>query len=246
MAKKSPRICALCLNERMLCKSHIIPEFMYKTLYDEEHKILMVSAHSEVKNKDIQKGVWDYLLCADCETKFSQWENYVYQVYKGGVPLTVVEAVQGRGVTLDDVDYTKFKLFQLSILWRAHLSKHDFFSAVDLGLRHSEIIRQHLLAGNPGSTKDYGCMMCCLVEDEVVTDLIGQASRVRLKGITCYRFIFGGFLWAYPVSSHTPQIFHEYFLQESGRLVYAIKKLSDLKTLRAFAERAFQLGRLND
>lgn len=33
--------CKLCLEEKILLKkSHIIPEFMYKDLYDENHKLI--------------------------------------------------------------------------------------------------------------------------------------------------------------------------------------------------------------
>ena len=37
-------ICRLCLEEQALIKkSHIIPEFMYQDLFDENHKFIMTS-----------------------------------------------------------------------------------------------------------------------------------------------------------------------------------------------------------
>jgi len=248
VSKKGLRVCALCLHERELCRSHIIPEFIYKSLYDDDHRIEMISAKPEVENRDIQKGLWEHMLCHDCETKISKWEDYAKHAITGGnkAPITVVEAIRGRGVKVAGIDYHKFKLFQLSVLWRAHVAKWPFFSAVDLG-HHAEPIRHMILNEVPGMSKEYGCVMCSVVEnDAVIVDIIEQPLKTMLGGVDCFRFLFGGFIWAFPFSNSPPSHLEEFFLQSDGTLVWAIGKLSQLKSMQGFAERAAMLGRLED
>lgn len=135
--------CALCLEESDLRQSHIIPEFMYKSLYDEINRFHVLSVIPEKSNWKEQKGLRERLLCGKCEQKLSVWERYASLVLKGGIPLT--HRREGSIIHLSGVDYKQFKLFQLSILWRASVSTLQFFEKVQLG-EHAEIIRQHLLA----------------------------------------------------------------------------------------------------
>jgi hypothetical protein len=39
--------CKLCLKEKELCHSHIIPEFFYKPLYTDKHKFLAIPSNKE-------------------------------------------------------------------------------------------------------------------------------------------------------------------------------------------------------
>src|SRR5436190_785668 len=110
--------CALCRNDRELRHSHVIPEFMYQPLYDEKHKFWVLSA-SETSWQE-QKGLREYLLCNACEVKISRWETYTSRLLSNRVP--TVAKRSGDLIWVDGADYTQFKLFQLSILWRAAVS----------------------------------------------------------------------------------------------------------------------------
>jgi len=61
---------------------------------------------------------------------FGQLEKYVSQFFEGGLNLNISKA--HFGLIIEDIDYTKFKLFQLSILWRAGISKDKHFSEIEL------------------------------------------------------------------------------------------------------------------
>jgi hypothetical protein len=101
-------------------------------------------------------------------------------------------------------DYALFRLFQLSLLWRAHLSKHQLFAAVDLGPRHAERVRTMLDTENPGAAADYSCFLSVLyVAGEQRADVMLQAGSGRTEGQRTYRLIFAGFHWMFVVSSHT-------------------------------------------
>lgn len=64
-------ICKLCLQEKELCESHIIPKFVYRPVNDEKRREVVVS---ENKYSIVQNGVKIPLLCKECEGKFSNYE----------------------------------------------------------------------------------------------------------------------------------------------------------------------------
>jgi len=67
-------ICALCGEEKRLCESHIIPKFAIdwiKKTSATGYLRQMVN-----KNKRVQDGSKEKLLCNDCELRFSKYEDY--------------------------------------------------------------------------------------------------------------------------------------------------------------------------
>jgi hypothetical protein len=51
---------------------------------------------------------------------------------------------------INGLDYAMFKLFHLSVLWRAGVSTREEFRNVKLG-SHEDVIRQMLLRDDPGA-----------------------------------------------------------------------------------------------
>ena len=64
-------ICKLCLQEKELCESHIIPKFVYRPVNDEKRREVVIS---ENKYSIVQNGVKIPLLCKECEGKLSNYE----------------------------------------------------------------------------------------------------------------------------------------------------------------------------
>ena len=95
------------------------------------------------------------------------------------------------------------KLFQLSILWRASVSKLEIFGDVKLG-PHEEYLRNMLINENPGKDYEYGCLQFAIFMEEtkLADGLIMPPAIIRLDGFRLCRFTFGGLIWLYVVSSH--------------------------------------------
>jgi hypothetical protein len=234
--------CALCLENKELKRSHIIPEFLYETIYDKKHRLHMLSIIPDQDNSFEQKGLRERLLCGDCEQHLSVWERYASLVLKSGIPIDYYQ--EGNIVYISGIDYNKFKLFQLSILWRAGISSLQFFEKVQLG-KHAETIRQLLLCNNAGSSKRYGCFMFGLkYEGKAFTDIIMQPGKIRLNGHTAYKFVFGGFLWAILVSNHDliPPL-DQCVLQPSGKSVLLIQEADSMQNLTSFSITLNNMGR---
>jgi hypothetical protein len=119
-------LCPLCTHEGELVSSHIIPEFLYETLYDEKHRFHQLSLDPGQRNQFKQKGLREPLLCVPCEQMLSVSEQYMSKLLNGGVRAQVRH--DGQYLHLSGLDYQKLKLFQLSVLWRAGVSNLPSFS----------------------------------------------------------------------------------------------------------------------
>src|SRR3989338_1861754 len=192
--------CALCFADKELRNSHVIPEFMYDSLYDEIHRFHILSREPDERNHMKQKGLREPLLCETCEQLFSRYERYVSLLFHCGLELEY--ETHGRVVIVRNIDYAKLRLFQLSVLWRAGISTLSFFSQVKLG-KHQEHLRRMLRAEDTGQTWQYGCLMFSLLhEGQLQTDLIIQPSWTRVDNVFAYRFVFGGYIWLFCVANH--------------------------------------------
>jgi hypothetical protein len=197
--------CPLCLTAAVLRRSHIIPEFLYSAVYDERHSFLVTSTDPGDRPAIRQKGLWEYLLCDTCEGRFSAWEDYAKRVLAGQ---DVTIARDGESLLITPVDYARFKLFQLSLLWRAAVSTRPEFAAVDLG-PHQEPLRQMLVAGNPGRVQDFGCLVLFPPDpaaQEIFRHAIGAPTVGRYNAHRLYRFVLGMLCWVFVVSSHMREL----------------------------------------
>ncbi len=80
--------CRLCQLPKNLRQSHILPEFMYQNVYDQDPKRfytlkLDLEEMDRSSSRIQQKGIREYLLCDTCEGKLAKWEDYA--VYYGDV-----------------------------------------------------------------------------------------------------------------------------------------------------------------
>lgn len=234
--------CALCLQDSELRRSHIIPEFLYESLYDGKHRLQVLSLIPEKGNWREQKGLRELLLCDKCEQQLSVAEGYARKLLLGGAPVTYRTA--GSVVFLSDVDYLQLRLFQLSVLWRAGISSLPFFSDVQLG-PFAEELRKLVHAGEPGLPDRFCCIMFGLkYEKEAFTGVIMQPGRTRLHGQIAYRFVFGGFLWAIFASRQAlPAALLPCTLQPPGNAVFVVREATEMQNLVSFSSELARIGR---
>lgn len=191
--------CKLCGGPGPLRKSHILPEFLYKSLYDEKHRYVGVRPDPESKNPFQQTGLREYLFCGGCEDRLSAWETYAAEVLRN-LPDTT-QARPGEVVEVQGVDYTKFKLFQLSLLWRAGVATHPSFAEAALG-PHLDNIRHLLNNDDPGHRSRYGCVLIGFRGGSVAR--VGRPpTSCRIDGHRSLLFLMAGLIWFFVVSSHS-------------------------------------------
>ena len=237
--------CRLCLEEKKLRNSHIIPEFFFKLVYDGLHRLNIMSSRCEEKNQFEQKGLREKLLCDDCEKLLSPFEDYARRFFYGGIELQMTK--DKNPINIKAVDYHKLKLFQLSLLWRSSVCSHRFFTKVKLPSKHEERIRKMIITKNPGESWDYGCMMISLIDaNQPMDGMIGQPDSLRIDGHRCYRFLLGGCLWIFVVSKHARNFLHkELFIDKEGKLIIPVLSAKDTKLIRQYAKLLKEKGKLN-
>lgn len=204
---------------------------MYRPLYDAKHRFHVLSSKYPSRNRREQKGLREKLLCGDCEVQLSRHERYVGRLFSGAV--RVRSKRNGNLVQIQGLDYFHFRLFGLSVLWRAGVSKQVFFEEVELG-SHEEKLRELIAADDPGQPEQYGFFLAPIVANERdVKDLMVQPTHSRLGGQLCYRFVFGGLVWVFVVSSHRPPSeFRSAFPSREGTMLMLISELRDLAFIR--------------
>jgi hypothetical protein len=236
--------CALCLGERPIRRSHIVPEFLYMSMYDDKHRFEQITTIPNESNKVLQKGLREPLLCDDCEGLFAKWERYVSLVLRGGAPIGVRQT--NDRLYLSELDYPSVKLLQMSILWRAGVSSLPAFSQVKLGA-HAERLRKMLLSSDPGRPDQYGCLMFMVMhESDLVQGLLVQPTSARLERHKAYRFVFGGLAFLYLVTSEPIQPFISgHFIQSSGTATIKLQQMQEMKYLVKFISEMNRLGKLS-
>lgn len=194
---------------------------MYQDLYDSKHKVYLFNPHDLAQGKErvSRPSSGDYeggLLCAECDNKIlGSLEDYASKAIYGGRLAKNVNPVCDNYINQEgikytvcrNIDYKKFKLFLLSILWRASICTRPMFDQVNLG-PHTEPIRKMIYESDPKSVTDYPIFFMTYVNDkQMPKDLIAHPQTRRTKdGLLVYVFIIGGIIYNFYVNStrHIP------------------------------------------
>jgi hypothetical protein len=200
--------CKLCQQNRELRRSHIIPEFCYKPTYEPTiHRATMLQAEPN-RESYVQKGQRDHLLCDDCEQFLNKnYENPFNSIWFDGaiLPDPVPESASSHDepIMITGLDYTSFKLFHLSILWRASVATGDSFNTVNLG-PYEEKIRQMLLTQHAGPADHYVMFGLLLMKDHrrVCYGVVSKPQQSRYGYSHAYYACYAGVEWNFIVTDH--------------------------------------------
>ena len=194
--------CRLCLRPRTLRRSHIIPEFLYRPLYGRTHRA--ISLHRGLRYlRRFGTGLREPLLCSECESIFQRYEDYFARRWFQARPLPTLVPVPANLIVASDLDYGPFKLFHLSVLWRASVSTLVEFRDVRLG-PHEEHLRHMFLSSDPGPQDKYRIMATLLLRPGTRIPHIGVVTvpqRRRYGSHWIYSAIYAGCAWHVVVSS---------------------------------------------
>ena len=229
--------CRLCLKNAELRNSHVIPEFLYKPLYDSKHRAMGVHGQGHWKWQYLQKGLREKLLCHDCEKLLNDYyEKYFHNLWFLNCPIPSI-CETDKIYEIPGIDYAKFMLFHLSILFRASISSLPTFAQVALG-PHEEKIRRMLIDHDPGMNSHYQIFGYVIVKKDgsVVQNLISQPIKFKTDNHTIYNIMFGGCAWHYMVSSHSYADFKKVALRSNGTLYLAVNRWEDEPLVQGIKE----------
>lgn len=236
--------CRLCGNERPLCQSHIIPEFIYKPLYDPTDKNRIYGFREKNKSVQVfQKGLWQYLFCRECEDVFHRYENHVSPIYANdfwtqGVPLKYADGgICPDAVELKGINYTQFKLLFLSIFWRLSIST-KYFNQINLGPYH-DTIKRMIVNCDAGTERRHGIMVCRLtLGGEHLSGLVGAFQNGRSgPQFRTHVVILGGYaIYLWLGKPDIPDKLIGFMTRERGSQVIPTLEFEKMQSLHYFPD----------
>ncbi len=203
----------MCLQNKPLLKnSHIIPDFMYQDLFDEKHRMVRTLGLDLSTAKRIQGGEKEgNILCQQCDNEIiGSFENYASRAIFSGKgkdvqKIKIQNQLHPDGILTstfcENVDYVRFKLFLLSLLWRAGISKLDFFKEVKLGSKEEQL-RKMIFENTPFSQLDFPCFVSSFrgINRRMTSGVISSPRKIRGEKGTRYIFQIGQLVLMYFVS----------------------------------------------
>lgn len=225
--------CKLCKQKRKLCRSHIIPEFMYKEIYDDKHRALKMQDTLQGKKGTVQKGYRSYILCGDCEQLVNDTIEKPFLALWSSTQLP--DKLNSEKYIVRNLNYDTVKLFVLLNLWRAEFDSKIGIH-VSLGPKHEKQLRQMILSLNPGKSEEYPVWGNLLVNQkrEVEKGLLCNYMIAKLDAHHIYYAVYGGIEWYTKCSSHRWNTGSKIAMQENGDILLGVQKYEESNAVKHF------------
>jgi hypothetical protein len=235
--------CKLCGNVNIeLLDSHIIPEFLFISVYDNKHRYIDFSEDQNIKAKFVQKGIHEKLLCHDCEVLLSRYEKslhdfileFWYNKNKSFIKLL------DNFAYMKHIDYVNVKIALLLILYRMSVSQLVRFKGYSLGV-HEEIIRDIILHNQTIDRYTYGIHISPVtISGKYNPGLIltyEEPSKYKSQ-YELQQFIIEWLLIEIMISDlPKDDIWHCYELREKGEILMVGTELKDVNIKNTIIER---------
>jgi hypothetical protein len=204
--------CRLCgKHAKLLKKSHVIPDFMYKGISDELNRMAFADLNSfDSKPKIQQSGYYEkYILCAKCDNVLiGELERYTALLLFDGrstkVPIfnNLISLYETESIIINNIDYKSFKLCLLSILWRAHISRHKFFKKIDIGDNENKI-REMLLTDDPKTDSDFKISIVAVSNNSGLIRMVLDPSVLKFDDDSLAFFFINGIFYFINLTPHS-------------------------------------------
>lgn len=168
----------------------------------------------------LQKGVREYLFCEECEQHFNEhFEKPFRKSWVENCPLP--DPWETDQVHWINADYASFKLFHLSVLFRAGVSSLPTFAEVSLG-PHEERLRTMLLNLDAGPEDKYPIFGYAVVHHKTsrVVQMVTKVQASKFDGRRCYGIMYGGVQWWVCVASDKNHEFQKVALRHDGTMPF--------------------------
>ena len=224
--------CSLCNQDKKLIKAHIIPRSFHKSLKqgDVQTPIIITSKPGEYP-KQSQTGVYDKeIVCEDCEKIFSTWDDYGYEFLFQELDEDryIVSNNERIAYNFGPTNYENLKLFFLSVLWRASISKQQLFNSVQLG-PYEEKLKHHILSKDPGSVEDFSVALSRFDAPPNETGILNP-DRAKYNGVNHYRLYLGGYMAIIKVSNQPlPKCFKGLYIAPEQDVFFIVREFKESK-----------------
>lgn len=175
--------CKLCGETGQLAESHVIPRALQLDLAQDGETLKIYSIEDYPKRIPI--GVYDYIVCIECEKKFHAWDDHAIDVFRRPIPHDAK-----HGYELAPVIYDRLKLFMISLAWRASVSSQLYYRGVRLG-RYEELAKRAICNEDPGGPEDFSVAIMAVKYPRGIVNFAPAISRI--DQVNYYKFYLGSF-----------------------------------------------------
>ena len=177
-------------------------------------------------------GVYDKeILCEKCEGIFGIWDDYAQSILKDE-PTGSTPSLSGNekvGYEIQQFDYSKIKLFFVSLLWRASVSKHSFYSRIDIG-PYGAKAKIMIEENAPGSDEEFGVVLAKF--DHPLGETILDPHREKIQNVNYCRFYLGSYVAYIKVDKQrAPLPYRDFQIREDGPMYIIARDLERSKEL---------------
>ena len=214
-----------------LVDSHVIPQALHVDMQNASEGAETLEIYSDLRSYSLRSrtGVYGQYVCSDCEGRFHPWDEAGIEFVRGHRTGDAGADLPGgrRNGFYAQVDYPNFKLWVMSLLWRANACQHPLFRRVQLGEKWTDVLTNFLTNEDPGTSEDFS-VSASWFTDDVARFFMADPHREKYDQINYYRFyVYGGFTFLIKVDQRrSTQKFAEFQLDESGELAVLARRLS--------------------
>jgi hypothetical protein len=187
-------VCRFCGEDKRLIKAHIIPAAFFRRLRDGQDPPRLLTSKEGEYPKRMPIGIYDPdILCNDCEMQFGDWDGYAQELLGEELKDSSPMAVDGKIVAheIREYNYRLLKLFFISLLWRASVSGHPFYSRISVG-HYEQLAKSLIEVRDPGYEDDFSVLIAKF--DHPIGDTILDPHRDRYDGVNYCRFYLGSYV----------------------------------------------------
>ena len=215
--------CKLTLKEGVGIKAHIIPRCFYEIDYTDKIPLKIINSSNEkVYPQRSHVGIYDSdIVTKDGEAILQLLDDYACNLLIKNIS-SAKPVFDNEALQIDNYDYRKLKLFFLSILWRASVSRHQFFKKISLG-PHKEEIRSALLKNDAGDSDFYSVTLFMFDKPTNGVPILSPERR-KLNGINYYKFYLSHFLVLVKVDSKPQEEPWRSTCMENGKPLYILTR----------------------
>ncbi|MDH5572705.1 MAG: hypothetical protein OEY89_13145 [Gammaproteobacteria bacterium] len=202
-------------------KSHVIPESFFLHRKVQGETAILTTNKKGVHPKKRPIGEYDTeILCKKCEKEFNAWDSYGKEllINKYSDFKTIEENGSTLGYYIESFDYVKLKMFFISVLWRASVSKRDLYKKVALG-PHENILREMVTEANPGSKDNYDVQLFRFSGVDYPIPILMPVEIRSSYGLRYYRVYLGDHFYDIKVDKQkTPKNHNLGIIEKTGKL----------------------------
>ena len=106
-------ICKMCLQEKELVDSHIIPRSFFEHIKTSKKPSVIISNKKGEFTKKSNIGIYDQIVCLECERMFQEYDRYAKNFLLGydGVKQEIRDGEEKLAYIVPEYDYHNLKFY---------------------------------------------------------------------------------------------------------------------------------------